>query len=345
MSIQQRVFGKTADGTEVGQFTITSKGGLVAKVISYGLRLAELHAPDRNGKSANVVQGFDRLESYLSDGSFQGATIGRYGNRIARGKFTLDGKDYQLPINNAPNSLHGGPEGFDKRIWKVEQAGENAIRGTYVSKDGEEGYPGTLTAHVTISLTDQNELKFEYEATTDAPTVLNLTNHSYFNLTGAGSGTILDHVVTLHADKYTPVDDTQIPTGEIVPVAGTAFDFTTPHSIGERIAQTGTGYDHNFVVNESGRLNDIALNDVAAVRDPKSGRVMEVMSTQPGVQFYTGNFLDGSLKGIGGAYIKHGAFCLETQHFPDSPNHPKFPSTVLRPGETYRQTTVYRFKA
>ena len=339
MSIQKTTFGKTPDGSAIDLYTITNKNKLVAKIMSYGLCITELHVPDKSGKPGNIVLGFDSPEPYLNGCPYFGATVGRYANRIAKGKFTLDGNEYTLPINNGPNSLHGGKKGFDKVVWKTETVEENGVRGTYFSKDGEEGYPGNLHATVTISLNDQNELVLEYEATTDNPTILNLTNHSYFNLAGAGSGTVLDHVVTLHADKYTPVDDTLIPTGELAPVQGTPFDFTTPHAIGERIAQTGAGYDHNFILNPSGKINDAAV-----VRDPSSGRVMEVLTTQPGIQMYTGNFLDGSIQGNGGKYNKNGALCLETQHFPDSPNRPNFPSTVLRPGETYRQTTVYRFK-
>jgi aldose 1-epimerase len=338
MSIQQTPFGTLADGTSIDLFTVTNKSGLVAKITSFGLRITELHVPDRDKTLGNVVLGFDNLKQYEAQNPFFGATVGRYANRIALGKFTLDGKSYQLPINNGPNALHGGTRGFDKVAWQVKPAGDNAVRGTYTAADGEQGYPGKLETAVTMTLNDQNELRLDYEATTDKPTILNLTNHSYFNLTGAGNGTILDHVITIHADKYTPVDATLIPTGEIADVRGTPFDFTSPHAIGERIAQAG-GYDHNFVLNKSNGMTDAAL-----VRDPSSGRVMEVMTSQPGLQFYTGNFLDGSNKGIGGAYSKSGAFCLETQHFPDSPNRPNFPSTVLRPGETYKQTTIYRFK-
>jgi aldose 1-epimerase len=340
MSIKQTGFGALEDGTQIDLFTIANRNGLIAKVMSYGLRVTELHVPDQQGKLGNIVLGYDNLKQYLGPDPFFGATVGRYANRIAKGQFTLDGKIYQLPTNNGPNSLHGGKRGFDKRVWQVKPAGDNSIQGTYRSADGEEGYPGNLTATVTISLTDQNELQLEYEATTDKPTIVNLTNHSYFNLGGAGSGTILDHVLTIHGDKYTPVDNTLIPTGEIAPVRGTPFDFTTPHPIGERIAQVGVGYDHNFVLNPSGKMNDAVV-----MRDPGSGRVMEVVTTQPGIQLYTGNFLDGSLRGNGGAYVKNGALCLETQHFPDSPNRANFPSTVLRPGEKYLQTTVYRFKA
>jgi aldose 1-epimerase len=339
MSIQKTTFGKTQDGTAVDLYTLSNKNKLVVKIMSYGLCITELHVPDKNGTVADIVLGFDQLDRYLKGCPYFGATVGRYANRIARGKFTLDGKEYTLPINSGPNSLHGGKKGFDKVVWKTDSVGDSGVRGTYFSKDGEEGFPGNLHATVTITLNDQNELRLEYEATTDNPTIVNLTNHSYFNLAGAGNGNVLDHALTLHADRYTPVDDTLIPTGELAPVRGTPFEFTTPHPIGERIQQAG-GYDHNFVLNPSGQMNDAAV-----MRDPSSGRVMEVLTTQPGVQLYTGNFLDGSIQGNGGAYAKNGAFCLETQHFPDSPNRANFPSTVLRPGETYRQTTVYRFKS
>jgi aldose 1-epimerase len=337
MSIQQTPWGQMANGTAIDLFTLTNKNGVVVKVTSYGLRITEIHTPDARGKLGNIVLGYDNLKQYLADTSYFGATIGRYANRIAKGKFTLDGVTYQLPINNGPNCLHGGPGGFHGVPWKVEQTGDG-IRGTYFTPDGDQGFPGNLHASVTMMLDDQNNLHIEYEATTDKPTVLNLTNHSYFNLAGPGSGTILDHELRIHADRYTPVDDTLIPTGELAKVAGTPFDFTSPHKIGERIEQAG-GYDHNFVLNPSDQLND-----AASVRDPASGRVMECLTTQPGLQFYSGNFLNGSVKGNGGAYPKLGAFCLETQHFPDSPNRPNFPSTVLRPGETYKQTTIYRFK-
>ena len=316
------------------------------KVITYGLRITELHVPDRGGTFANVVLGFDNLEQYLKPNPYFGATIGRFGNRIALGKFTLDGKEYQLATNNGPNSLHGGLKGFDKRIWQAHPTNSKSVRFTYRSADGEEGYPGNVDAAVTISLNDQNELQLDYEATTDKATPINLTNHSYFNLAGAGSGTILDHELTLNADKYTPVDDTLIPTGEIAAVKNTPMDSphrirpVPPHAIrrADRAWVKG-GYDHNYVLRDSSGKLTLA----GTARDPKSGRSMQVLTTEPGVQFYSGNFMDGSLRGNGGSYPKHGAFCLETQHFPDSVNQPSFPSTILRPGETYRQTTVYRF--
>jgi len=304
-------FGKTKDGQEVELYTLTNKSGIVAKIMTFG------------------------------------AIAGRYANRIAKGKFTLDGKEYTLATNNGPNHLHGGNKGFDKQVWTASPSGDNAVKLTYLSKDGEEGYPGNLTTTVTYTLTDQNELKIHYEATTDKPTVLNLTNHSYFNLAGNNAGPILDHEMQIFADYYTPVDETSIPTGEIAPVKGTPFDFTTPHRIGERIDQTPgkpNGYDHNYVLKEA--TGGTGLVHAVRVREPKSGRIMEVRTTQPGVQFYTGNYLDGKQIGKEGRpYEFRNGFCLETQHFPDSPNRPNFPSTVLRPGQTFKSTTIYKFMA
>jgi aldose 1-epimerase len=345
MTIQKTEFGKTADGQTVDLYTLTNKKGMVARIMNYGGIVTELYAPDKNGKFEDVVQGFDTLAPYLNSPPYFGALVGRYANRIAKGHFTLNGKDYTLFVNNGPNALHGGKQGFDKVIWRVtplQMADGPALVLTYVSRDGEEGYPGKLTAIVTYTLTNDNELKIDYKATTDAPTVLNLTNHSYFNLAGAGNGTILDHVLQLNADGYTPVDDTLIPTGQIAPVASTPFDFTKPMEIGARIAQVPGGYDHNFVVTGGGQGKMLT---VGTLQDPKSGRTMEIQSTQPGVQFYTGNFLDGTIKGIGGTYVKNAAMCLETQHFPDSPNRPNFPSVVLNAGQDYHQTTVYKFSA
>lgn len=345
MNIQKTDFGKTQDGQPVELYTLTNRNGMSAKVITYGAILVELQAPDRNGKTADVVLGFTNLNDYLTRSPFFGAVAGRYANRIAKGQFTLDGQTYHLPINNGPNSLHGGNRGFDKRVWKAEpKQGPDgqSVTFTYVSKDGEEGYPGTLTATCTYTLGNDNTLKLEYTATTDKPTVVNLTNHSYFNLAGEGSGTILDHVLMINADNYTPTDDTLIPTGQIVPVAGTPYDFRKPAPIGARIDQVGAGYDMNFVLNgPAGQLSSCAR-----LKDPKSGRVMEVLTTQPGVQLYSGIHLDGKLTGPSGRpYVKSGAVCLETQHFPDSPNHPNFPSTVLRPGQKYDEVTVFKFSA
>ncbi|MGB2642587.1 MAG: aldose epimerase family protein [Candidatus Acidiferrum sp.] len=346
--VDKSTFGKLADGTEVEAYTLYNARGASAKVITYGATLTELHVPDKNGKMGDVVLGFDNLEGY-SEGPhpFFGATIGRYGNRIARGKFTLDGKEYQLAINNAPNSLHGGPNGFDKRVWKAEPLKVNdgaAVRFTYLSKDGEENYPGNLHVSVVYTLTNANELKLQYSAETDKDTVVNLTNHSYFNLSGTGEGNILKYVLYLNADKYTPVDSTLIPTGEIASVANTPLDFRKPTEIGAHIGEIQGigGYDHNFVLN--GKTGTLRL--AARVTDPASGRVMEVWTTQPGVQFYSAIGLNGSIKGKGGvAYEKYGAICLETQHFPDSPNHPNFPSTVLKPGEHFHSETIYKFSA
>jgi aldose 1-epimerase len=301
--------------------------------------------PDRNGVLADVNLGFDNLEGYLGTSPYFGAIIGRYGNRIAKARFTLDGMEYHLAPNNNGNTLHGGNKGFDKVVWKaepVQAAHGTGVKLTYLSKDMEEGFPGNLSVTVVYTLTDANELEIRYEATTDKKTPVNLTNHAYWNLKGEGNGDILDHVLRLEADKITAVDSAAnlIPTGEAVPVAGTPFDFTTPHAIDERIAQVEGGYDHNFVLRSGGG----ALALAARVEEPQSGRVLEIWTDQPGIQFYTGNFLDGTIAGKGGkAYGKHFAFCLETQHFPDSPNHPNFPSTILEPGQTYRTVTVHKF--
>jgi aldose 1-epimerase len=300
---------------------------------------------------ADVALGFDKLHGYLDKSPFFGCVAGRVANRIARGRFTLDGKDYSLFVNNGPNALHGGKKGFDKKVWTATPestaSGAATLRLAYRSPDGEEGYPGNLDAKVSYTVT-RDALRIDYEATTDKPTLVNLTNHSYFNLAGQGSGTILDHVVLIEADQYTPVDDTLIPTGELKSVKGTPFDFTTPTAIGARIKEVGgkpVGYDHNYVLRQP--RGDAAHPALAVrVRDPKSGRVMEMLTTEPGVQFYTGNFLDGTVTGKGGAtYPQYGGFCLEAQHFPDSIHHPNFPPVVLRPGQTYRQTTVYKFSA
>ena len=343
--IKQEVFGKLPDGREVKRYTLQNKNGVTAKLIEYGAILSELWVPDRTGRSTNIVAGFDKLEQYLSGHPFFGATTGRYANRIAKGKFTLDGKEYTLATNNGPNALHGGLKGFDKQHWKSSadssKPGEQSVRFNYFSKDGEEGYPGNLEVTVVYRLDDRNTLTIDYTATTDKPTVINLTNHSYFNL--AGSGDILKHVVRIAADRYTPVNDQLIPTGELAPVAGTPFDFQKATGIGARFDQLTNnprGYDHNFVLKRNGS----GLETIAWVEEPTTGRRMEVLTTEPGMQLYTGNFLDGKLTGVGGVkYKQHSAFCLETQHFPDSPNHPQFPSTVLRPGEAYKTTTAYRF--
>jgi aldose 1-epimerase len=312
---------------------------------TWGAGLVTMHVPDRHGVLADITLGFDRLEGYLARHPHFGVTTGRFANRIAQGKFTLDGQTHTLATNDGANHLHGGPEGFHRRNWKAEPLPkENAVRFTYTSPHGEEGYPGTLRVAVTYSLTAANELRIHYTTTTDRPTVLNLTNHAYWNLAGAGSGDILGHVLTLHAKRCVAVDAAGIPTGEIAPVAGTPLDFTQTKLIGKDLAQmTGApgGYDHTFVLDPP---HAHAMTVAAEVCDPKSGRAMTISTTEPGIQFYTGNFLDGTITGKGGrAYKKHDGLCLETQHYPDSPNHPEFPSTVLLPGQTYRTTTVHRF--
>ena len=342
--IEQRDWGKTPDGTGVKLYTLSNGKGAIAKVMTYGAILTELLVPDRNGKLENVVLGFDNLDQYLL-GAPAASVIGRVGNRIANGKFTLDGKDYTLAANNGLNHLHGGRKGFDKMVWSSKAlpttAHEAAVELTYLSKDGEEGYPGNLAVTVTYTLTDSNELRIDYSATTDKATPVNLTNHAYFNL--AGSGDVLGHELVLTADRYTLADDALIPTGEIAAVKGTPMDFTKPMAIGARIEQLKPkpgGYDHNFVLNSGGKSLALA----ARVSEPKTGRVMEVLTTEPGVQLYTANHLDGKLTGTGGVtYVRHSALCLETQHFPDSVNHPKFPSTILRPGQTFKSTTAFRF--
>lgn len=343
-----RAFGKTPDGVDVHLYTLSNANGVTAAITTYGARVVSLNVPDRTGKLGDVVNGFDSLDGYLQENPYFGAIVGRYGNRIGKGEFTLEGVKYKVPVNNGANSLHGGLRGFDKRVWTAKQpvAGQK-LELTYVSKDGEEGYPGTLTTAVTYTLTNDNELRIDYAASTDKPTVLNITNHSYFNLAGQGEGDVLGHELTINADKYTPVDAGLIPTGELRPVDGTPFDFRTPHAIGERIDDSkdeqivfGKGYDHNWVLN--GTMG--TLRPVIKLVDPKSGRVMEVSTTQPGVQFYTGNFLDGTITGKGGkVYNRRFALCLETQHYPDSPNKPSFPSTELKPGEQHQSTTVFKF--
>ena len=339
-------FDQTPEGEQVDIYTLVNSGGMVAKVMTYGAILTELHVPDRNGQLADVVLGFDKLDAYLEGHPYFGATTGRVANRISVGKFTLDGKEYSLARNNGPHHLHGGEKGLDKRVWKAlatETDGNPSVQFTYLSPDGEEGYPGNLSMTVIYTLTNDDELRIDYTATTDKATPVNLTHHSYFNLSGAGEGSILDHELTLNADHYTPVDNTGIPIGEIKPVTGSVMDFTEPVPIGARIDEVGGdpgGYDHNYVL----RSQDRTLALCARVRDPKSGRVMEIFTTEPGVQFYTGNYLDGTLTGKGDKiYEKRYGFCLEAQHYPDSVNHPGFPSIILRPGETYRQTTVHRF--
>lgn len=350
LSVKKEAFGKTDDGVEIDLYTLTNANGMTAKIMTYGAILVELDVPDRDGKMGDVVLGFDNLKDYLAKNPHFGSTVGRVANRIAKGKFTLDGKEYTLAINNGPNSLHGGLKGFDKKVWKArpeEKPNWATVALSYLSKDGEENYPGNLTVTVTYTLTNDNALRIDYTATTDRATPVNLTNHSYFNLAGTKSGDILGHELMIAAEKYTPTDETQIPTGEIKPVKDTPLDFTTPRRIGDRIEQMksspGGGYDHNFVLNSGGKEEP---GFAARVSEPNTGRIMEMYTTEPGVQFYTGNYLDGKLTGRGGvAYKKYGGFCLEAQHFPDSVHRANFPPIILKPGETYHQTTIYKFSA
>lgn len=347
--VDKAKYGTTKDGVAVDIYTLTNRNGVIAKVITFGAVLTELHVPDRDGKLADVVLGFTSLQGYEGAEPYFGATVGRVANRIAKGKFRLGGQEYTLATNNGPNHLHGGNKGFDKRVWKAQIVPATdgvAVKFTYLSPDAEEGYPGALTASVTYTLTNRNELRLDYTATTDKATPINLTNHSYFNLAGEGTGDVLGHELLLMADRFTPVDDTLIPTGEIAAVRGTVMDFTKSTAIGARISQVPGaapgGYDHNYVLNSGGGV--LALS--AVLREPTSGRMMEVLTTEPGIQLYTGNFLDGTLVGKAGvAYKIHFGMCLETQHFPDSINHPTFPPAVLEPGRTFKSTTVYRFSA
>jgi aldose 1-epimerase len=342
-------FGAAPDGQPVELLTLTNAHGMEVRAMTYGGIIVSLKVPDRNGAMDDVVLGYDSLAGYVKASPYFGAIVGRYGNRIAKGHFTLDGKAYTLAVNNGPNALHGGLKGFDKVVWHAETFKNDSGVGvvlTYTSHDGEEGYPGALTAAVTYTVADGNTLTVNYHATTDKATPVNLTQHTYFNLAGAGKGDILGHVLTLSADSMTPVDSTLIPTGAIVAVAGTPFDFRAPVAIGARInaadaqIKNGGGYDHNFVLNRAGP----GLTHVAHVVEPTTGRTLDVSTTEPGVQFYTGNFLDGSNVGKGGmAYNRRNGFCLETQHFPDSPNHTNFPSTILKPGSVYESQTVFTF--
>jgi aldose 1-epimerase len=352
MPAEGEAVGGLADGTAVQRYTLDSGAGLVVRVLTYGGIIQSVEVPDRDGRPGNVALGFAGLDDYVRDNRpYFGALIGRYANRIADGRFELDGRAYRLPVNNPPNSLHGGTEGFDKRVWTAtadDGDGAAGVELAYTSPDGEMGYPGTLAVRVRYSVTPANELRIDYRATTDAPTVVNLTNHSYFNLAGEAAGGIEDHRLLLEADHYTPTDAASIPTGEVVPVGGTPFDFTSPRPIGERIDTDdeqlafGRGYDHNYVLRRP--AGERALVRAALVTDPASGRALEVLTTEPAVQLYSGNQLDGTLAGPGGAaYRPRAGFALETQHFPDSPNQPAFPSTVLRPGQMLASTTVYRF--
>jgi aldose 1-epimerase len=353
-TISQAPFGKTPDGTPVEIYTLRNDKGMEARIMTYGGIVVSLKVPDKNGKFDDVVLGFDTLDGYTRDSyvkacPYFGALIGRYGNRIAGGKFTLEGKTYTLATNNGPNSLHGGLKGFDKVVWQAKSwvtPDGPALELNYVSKDGEEGFPGNLKVTATYTVTDSNELRLDFTATTDQPTICNLTHHSYFNLAGQGNGDILGDMVYINADNTTPVDSTLITTGEIKPVDGTPFDFRKPTAIGARIndpdpvLQYGPGYDHNWVINKP--LGQLGL--MARVVEPGSGRVMEVWSTEPGLQFYTGNFLDGSITGKDGkVYQRRSALCMEPHHYPDSPNKPQFPTTELKPGETYHNTIIYKF--
>ncbi len=345
-SITEKPFGNYYNAP-VTEYTITNSSGMQAGILNYGGTITKLITPDKNGKMGDVVLGFENFSGYMQKNEpYMGALVGRYANRIANAKFTLDGKTYKLAPNNFGNSLHGGNVGFDKVIWNVEKIGDSSLKLTYQSKDGEEGYPGNLNVQVIYTLGPDNSLKIDYTATTDKPTPVNLTNHSYFNLSAGKDSTILDHVLQLNADKYTPVNDQLIPTGQIAAVKGTPMDFTTAKAIGKDIGNVKGGFDHNWILNKKG--NDPAgfrEQPAATVFDPGSGRFMEVFTTQPGLQFYSGNFLNGGLQVTKGGqiYVPHAALCLETQHYPDSPNEPSFPSTILKPGETYMQTTVYKF--
>ncbi len=346
-SVTKAPWGKSPLGEAVDLYTLKN-AQLTVQVITYGAHVVSIDAPDRNGKKADVVLGFDSMDGYVleSNTTYAGAIVGRYGNRIAKGTFKLDGKEFHVPLNNGANSLHGGTVGFDKKVWKAHEI-TNGVELTLVSPDGDMGFPGELTVHVRYTL-ENSSLRIAYSATTTKPTVVNLTNHSYFNLAGNGQGTVLNENLTIKADRYTPIDAGLIPTGELAPVAGTPFDFTKATAIGARINATNEqltlagGYDHNFVLSSAGGKD--GLREAAHAVDPASGRTLTVLTTEPGVQFYSGNFLDGTLTGrFGAKYVKHSGFCLETQHFPDAPNHPAFASTELKPGETYHSVTVFRF--
>lgn len=355
LSAEHKAFGKTNDGTPVEQYILRNSHGMQATVITYGATLQSLQVADKNGKFDDVVLGFDDVQGYQKGTAYFGATIGRFGNRLAEGAFELDGKRYQVPQNDKSNALHGGTQGFDKKVWKAQETKDKDSVGvtlTYLSVDGEMGFPGNLTTEVTYRLTDNNELRIDYKASTDKPTVLNLTNHSYFNLAGAGNGGILKQVATLHASHYTPVTGKLIPTGELAPVAGTPMDFSKPTAIGTHIKADHPqlkfaepkqgGFDFNWALDTKGDSSKLAVE----VSDPQSGRHLQLFTSEPGVQFYTSNFLDGTVKGKGGKVYPHwGAFTLETQHYPDSPNQPNFPSTRLDPGQAYTHSVVLKFSA
>ena len=350
-AIKKQVFGKMPDGNSVDVYTLTNSHGMEARIMNFGGIVLSLRVPDRNGKLDDVVLGFDSLEPYFTNDPHFGSIIGRYANRIANGKFTLDGVEYRLPKNNGPNTLHGGVKGFDKVLWQAEPSESEkgvALVLCYTSSNGEEGFPGNLKTKVTYALSDSDELAIEYEASTDKATPVNLTSHGYFNLAGQGAGDVLAHELLINADRFTPVDKNLIPTDELRPVQGTPLDFTRATTIGARINDNyeqlvlARGYDHNFVINRKG----LGLELAARVHEPWTGRILEIYTTEPGVQFYSANFLDGTITGKQGrAYKQHYAFCLETQHFPDSPNHPSFSSTILKPGQIYTSSTVYKFSA
>jgi aldose 1-epimerase len=349
-SITKEFFG-TTDGKRVDRYTLNNGRGLKVRILTYGGILQEIWVKDRKGRPGNVTLGFDNLADYVAKSPYFGCITGRYANRIAKGQFTLDGQSYQLAINNPPNSLHGGDKGFDKKVWTatpIKGKHSVALKLTYTSPDGEEHYPGTLQTTVVYTLTSDNAIRMDYKATTDKPTIVNLTNHAYFNLAGEGSGSIEGHKLKINASRYTPVDPTLIPTGELASLTGTPLDFRHSTAIGARIRDShpqlviGRGYDHNYVLDRHGKK----FVKAAVVREPKSGRTLTILTTEPGIQFYSGNFLDGTLVGTSGRMYRQGdGFALETQHFPDSPNHPNFPSTVLRPGQTYQTTTFYKFSA
>jgi aldose 1-epimerase len=350
-TINENAFKGSHKGKPTALFTLKNSNGMVAQITNFGAKIVSIYVPDRKGSFADVVLGYESIEEYIEGNAYFGAICGRYANRIANGKFIIEGKTYQLPINNGPNSLHGGPEGFNNQVFEAKGVDKakngETVEMLYVSKDGEMGYPGTLVVKITYTLTDKNELTLDFKATTDKATHVNICGHSYFNLAGEGKGDILEHVLNIDSDKFTPVSETLIPTGELRPVAGTPMDFTKPKAIGRNIDENydqlgfGKGYDHNWILNKK-KPGELSL--AATCYESKSGRVMEVHTTQPGVQLYTANWLDGSDKGKGGkAYLMRSAFCLETQNFPDSPNKPGFPSTLLKPGETYKHSCVYKF--
>ena len=350
-SVTSAPFGVLANGDSVHVYTLTNANGLEVRILDYGGIVQSIRTPDRDGHFADIVLGFDTLEKYVKDSPYFGAIVGRFANRIARGHFTLDGKTYTLAVNNGVNALHGGLVGFDKVVWHAEPLSAPTSAGlllTHTSPDGDQGYPGKLDVRVSYVLNNSNELVIGYEATTDKPTIINLTNHSYFNLAGAGNGDILNELITINADSITPIDSTMIPTGKIVPVDGTPFDFRKPTAIGLRIGaddqqlKFAGGYDHNWILNHKDSTGMVLA---ASAYDPGSGRTLDVYTTEPGIQFYTGNFLDGSFAGIGGVYKHRYGFTFETQHYPDSPNHPNFPSVVLRPGQQFHSETVFRFGA